>query len=292
MKASKKASPRPKPKASAPPRPTSKAENDHYPSKVPLLKRVEVEDPDKTWQVAPNDLSIIDDGAKNPHHYYERLIQKEEDRNTFYRRNMKLCNTTFLDKIFTLGDLKEKNLKRLLYNGVPIPLWDPAVFSLEDAEALKQNFHALPDPPKHPWYRTGLSADKTDPEAVTRLGGDVLAYQACIKPKVKWFKAQHHAIIKKIFDAFEPLGFSVKGVSQAEVGSCANIYIKSEKSVAAAGVFHTDVMYEASNTVQELYESRFGFTVWFCLENGEPPLTFYWNVPQGKHSDQYQQKFG
>jgi len=85
--------------------------------------------------------------------------------------------------------------------------------------------HALPDPPKRPWYQTGLSADKTDPEAVKRLGGHVLAYQACINTKAKWFKAQHHAILKKIFDALEPLGLSVKGVM------CRHIHQEDQENV-------------------------------------------------------------
>ena len=110
-------------------------------------------------------------------------------------------------------------------NGVPIPFWNPPIFSVEDAEVLKEKFHALPDPPKRPWYQTGLSADKTDPEAVKRLGGHVLAYQACINNKAKWFKAQHHAILKKIFDALEPLGLSVKGVM------CRHIHQEDQENV-------------------------------------------------------------
>ena len=169
MKRSKTAAPLPKPKASPPPRPKSKDPNNHYPSKGPLLKRDVVDDPEQTWQLGPTDLEIIDVEAKNVHRYTDRLIQKEKERNSFYRKKTKLCNLTFFEKIFTIGDLKDRHIQRLLYNGVPIPFCDPSVFSVEDAELLKAKFHALPAPPKHPWYMTGLTADKTDPEALERL---------------------------------------------------------------------------------------------------------------------------
>jgi len=240
----------------------------------------------------------VTEGRKPKHMYGQLLAQKEKVRNKEYQDHGAVWRKAFTHDVFQLHHLATQGVRRMLFHGVPIPMRDEAVITAAEADTLCQCLKSLPHPakrsPDNPWNRTGLTAGKLDPEAARRVG-PVKAWQACFLDQkgqyAKWVPEPCQAIIEKIFTMFEGCQLSRKGVTEGEAGSCPHIFVMSEKCVDNAGVFHGDVMYEAENSMEELYNSRFGFTVWFCLEDGQPPISFFWDAPQGPRSDFFQKKF-